>query len=273
MIVTTCTEPGGASPNEDWVGTVPSAVVVLDGVTAPAGTGTGCQHGTAWYSAQLGLRLLAHLATTDLPLTDILAAAISETAAAHGSTCDLSHPGTPSAAVAILRASAGTVEYLALADIAILLDDGDQVVVVTDDRVDQVADDAREETRRHPVGSAAHAAAVAQLSRVQRESRNRPGGYWVAAADPAAVDHAVCGSLLGVRRAALLTDGATRAVEWGVTTWRGLLDLLHTDGPGAVISWTRELERDDPTGDLWPRYKESDDATAAYAELVPKVAT
>ena len=35
------------SANEDWAGILaPGLVVVLDGLSAPDGTGTGCRHGT-----------------------------------------------------------------------------------------------------------------------------------------------------------------------------------------------------------------------------------
>src|SRR5690606_41775948 len=92
------TAAGDSGMNEDWAGRRPGAAVVRDGVSAPVET--GCRHGTRWYVAQLGSRLLAHLATEGQPLRDVLAAAISETSLVHASTCDLSHPGTPAAAVA-----------------------------------------------------------------------------------------------------------------------------------------------------------------------------
>jgi hypothetical protein len=35
-------------PNEDWVGATPTAVVVLDGLTAPRDLDSGCKHGVPW---------------------------------------------------------------------------------------------------------------------------------------------------------------------------------------------------------------------------------
>jgi hypothetical protein len=51
------------------------------------------------------------------------------------------------------------------------------------------------------------------LTLAKRQHANRPGGYWIAAADPTAAHHAVRGNvaLTGQHRlvrAALLTDGA-----------------------------------------------------------------
>jgi hypothetical protein len=45
------TEPGSPdAANEDWGGVLaPGLAVVLDGLSAPDGTGTGCRHGIPWY--------------------------------------------------------------------------------------------------------------------------------------------------------------------------------------------------------------------------------
>ncbi len=43
-------DPG--TPNEDWVAVTSDLVVVLDGATVR--TETGCVHGAAWYTGELG---------------------------------------------------------------------------------------------------------------------------------------------------------------------------------------------------------------------------
>jgi hypothetical protein len=62
---------------------------------------------------------------------DALTGAITETAAAHGNTCDLDHPGTPSAALAIAQVHGDALRYLVLGDVplhvirrVVLLTDG-----------------------------------------------------------------------------------------------------------------------------------------------------
>jgi hypothetical protein len=89
--------------------------VVLDRLSAPDGTGTGCRHGTPWCVSQLGPRLLALAADPFRSLADALAEAIRQVAALHPG-CDLTHPGTPSATVVLLRAHEEGADYLALAD-------------------------------------------------------------------------------------------------------------------------------------------------------------
>ncbi len=264
------TRPGSADrPSEDFVAAAPGVVVVLDGLTSPPELGTGCRHGTPWYVAQLGTALLGGAGTRpETPLASVLGDAIAEVAARHGDGCDLTHPGTPSCAVAMLRRSpTGTVEYLVIFDSVVVLDGPAGLSVSTDHRVDGYARDEHRATLTRSIGSPAHRDAVRALVAAQRPHRNRPDGYWVAAANPAAAAHAVTGTVPpgGVTRAALLTDGASCLVDrYGLADWRGLLDLLDREGPGGVLDRVRRAEDGDPVGERWPRYKRSDDATVAY---------
>jgi len=90
---------------------------------------------------------------------------------------------------------------------------------------------------------------------------------WVSSrAKPAAAYEAVAGSLPRslITRAALLSDGVSCLVErYGAGDWSWLLTVLQDEGPGGLIARARELEGSDPAGARWPRYKASDDATAA----------
>jgi hypothetical protein len=265
------TQAGGQdSPNEDWAGVLaPGVAVVLDGLSAPDGTGTGCRHGTPWYVSQLGPRLLTLAAGLDCGLVDALAEAIRQVAGLHPD-CDLTHPGTPSATMVLLRVRDEGTDYLALADATLLLDTADGLKVVSDERVNQLAGKERAAANRVPTGSALKLRRRAQLTRALRRARNRPGGYWVAAADPQAANQAVTGSLPGrsLHRAALLSDGASRLVDpFGLATWEELLALLEENGPDELLRQVRAAEAVDPEGRQWPRTKRSDDATAVYLAL------
>jgi hypothetical protein len=243
--------------------------VVLDGLSAPDGTGTGCRHGTPWYVSQLGPPLLALAADPARSLADALAEAIRQVASLHPG-CDLTHPGTPSATMVLLRVLDDRADYLALADAVLVLDTVDGLQVVSDARVNQLAGKERDAANRVPAGSALKLRRRAQLTRALRRARNRPGGYWVAAADPQAASQAVTGSLPGktLQRAVLLSDGASRLVDpFGLATWEELLALLEESGPEELLRQVRAAEAVDPEGRQWPRTKRSDDATAVYLTL------
>lgn len=257
--------------NEDFAFALPNLVGVLDGVSAPAGLDTGCVHGPAWYVRRLAARLTGgYLRSPQVPLPQMLAEAIEAVRGDHAGRCDLAHPGTPASTVCLLKETPDQAEYLILSDSRLVIDDG-HVRVLTDERFELAVADLRTTavTGRAPIGSRDHAERVRHVAMQQRQRINRPDGYWIAAADPAAAQQAVQGVLPvrgpgQLRRAALLTDGAAAAVEqFQLLDWQGVLDVLTIRGPQNLIDLVRAAERADTDGHSRPRYKRHDDATAA----------
>ncbi|MER7516189.1 hypothetical protein [Streptomyces sp. NPDC126499] len=256
------TLPGSPErPNEDWVAAALPAsgaggtVVVLDGVTPPAGP-DGCVHGVPWFTARLGGALTElSVSRPDLTLPEILSLAIRRTADAHRDSCDLSHVRTPQATVALARWDATTVEHLVLSDAALLLRAPDGAVrAVLDDRLGRI-----------PVEVLRSLEATDRL-------RNQEGGFFTAAADPSVAARAVTGTTprAAVRALAALTDGATRWVDlFGRGDWTDLFGVLDEEGPRGLLQRVRTLEAEDapaPAAAL-RRWKRHDDATAVYALL------
>ncbi|MFF7352964.1 MULTISPECIES: protein phosphatase 2C domain-containing protein [Streptomyces] len=255
-------EPGDANrPNEDFAGVgLPASgqggcVIVLDGVTPPRGP-AGCLHSVPWFTARLGGALTElSLSGRDLTLPEVLSRAIGRTAEAHADTCELSHPRTPQATVALARWSADTVEYLVLSDSALLLHGPDGTVTpVLDDRLARIprsrlADDAL----------------------VDATLRNKEGGFFTAAADPSVAVRAVTGTLprREVRALAALTDGATRWTEkFREGDWPALFDVVAKEGARSLVDRVRELETADREERAFlGRSKTHDDATVVYVEL------
>ncbi|MFJ4690755.1 hypothetical protein [Streptomyces sp. NPDC088766] len=267
MRVAIDTQPGGVAPNEDWVAGTPTLAVVLDGLST-AGLDTGCRHGVPWYVAHLGSHLIAGLADPGTSLTAGLAGALERVAALHPE-CDLGNPGTPSATVAILRERQGFLDHLVLADSPIVLEGARDFTVLTDLRVDDVLPELRAEVERYETHTAEHQEALRRLVTAQRQTRNTPTGYWVAASDAEAAAHAVVGSTPteDVRAAAVLSDGASRLVtEYAMATWSEVFTMLRAGGPRELIDTVRKVEALDPTGKRWPRYKSGDDASVAFCQ-------
>lgn len=251
MRIETASEPGiPGAPNEDFAavalpaGGHGGALVLLDGVTPPPDNGQ-CVHSVPWFTARLGGALLElSVSREDLTLAECLSAAIAVTADAHRDTCDLSHPLTPQATVVAARWGAAELEHLVLSDSVLLLEGGaGEVTAVLDDRIDRLR-------------AAGHR--LAPL-------RNRPGGFFTAAADPAVSALAVTGRtpLRSLRAFAALTDGATRTVElFAQDDWPSLLTLLRKAGPAALLTRVRTAESAQPVPG-----KPHDDATAILVEL------
>ncbi|NUV86900.1 hypothetical protein G6W61_11870 [Streptomyces sp. KAI-26] len=256
------TVPGDPErPNEDWASAALPAsgqggvAVVLDGVTPPRGD-DGCVHSVPWFTARLGGALVELAGSRrDMDLAEILSSSIRRTADAHRATCDLSHARTPQATVALARWSEHAIEYLVLSDAVLLLEAPDGTVrAVVDDRLDRL-----------PPGS------LSSVADVDARLRNKEGGFFTAAADPAVSSRAVTGSVpaAGVRSLAALTDGAGRWTElFREGDWAAALGLLRKEGPRGLIDRVRELEEADAAAGRvrLRRAKTHDDATAVFVE-------
>ncbi|MFF5481660.1 protein phosphatase 2C domain-containing protein [Streptomyces sp. NPDC012935] len=254
-------EPGDpARPNEDFasVGLPASGqggvLVVLDGVTPPRGE-TGCLHSVPWFTARLGGALTElTVSLPDVPLADALARAIARTAEAHAHTCDLSHPRTPQATVALARWSADALEYLILSDSALLVESADGAITpYLDDRLTLLP-----------------RASLATDALIDAHVRNKEGGFFTAAADPSVAARAVTGMLPRdqVRALAALTDGATRWVEkFREGDWRDCFTLVRKEGAQGLVDQVRALERADMEERTFlGRSKTHDDATVVYVQ-------
>ncbi|MGH3784745.1 MAG: hypothetical protein ACRDR6_10805 [Pseudonocardiaceae bacterium] len=271
MFTTTAhSRPANADqPNEDWYAATPDIVIVLDGATIR--TDTGCIHDLPWYVYQLGSRLLASAGDHSCTLTRALADAISGVSAAHSDTCDLTHPGTPSAATGVVRVNADRLEWLVLGDITVMTDTPDELLIACDERVSQVGVAERRECDKYPLGSPEKMAAIHAMKPLELAARNTAGGYWIASVDPSAPEHAIIGSALlsDVSRFAVCSDGAMRALSMtSISTHKTVLSVLHHNGPSALVDQVRLVEERDATGMRRPRNKATDDATAVVAERI-----
>jgi serine/threonine protein phosphatase PrpC len=254
-------------PNEDYAGATADVYVVVDGAGTPAGSDSGCTHGVAWYAHNLGSTLLHRATTDETSLSEALAAAITDVADLHRDTCDLLHPGTPSATVTAVRSDGSQLEYLALADSPLVIRHADGVQVVTDDREAQVGRRYRQHMDSTSAGTPEHAEALRDYVETLRAHRNQPDGFWVASIDPRAAHEALTGTvtITDILDLALLSDGASRLVDrFKLTTWDAALDLIRDHGPEALIRAVRDAEVSDVEGHRWPRGKTTDDATAVY---------
>ncbi|WP_433476759.1 integrase [Spirillospora sp. CA-142024] len=269
MRVLIASEPGRPDrDNEDFAAAAPGLLLVVDGAGSPAGLESGCVHSVAWYALNLGGLLLAAATDKRLGLGEALAVSIERVNAMHAATCDLRHPGSPSATVALARVHDERLEHLVLSDSVLVLDRPDQgPAVITDGRLAEVVARLDEPDRPSPVDSDEHARFLRSRVEQLASYRNRPGGFWVASTKPEAASEALTGStpLVDLDAVALLSDGASRLADrFALMTWPDLLAILRKGGPDELIARTREAESTDPDGARWPRGKASDDATAVY---------
>lgn len=265
------TDPGSPDkPNEDAFAILPTLAVVADGATSPPHLGDGCIHGPAWYARTLvGFVVAAHLSRPAAEPDDLLAEAIERTTQAHSGTCDIGHPGSPSATVAMFKQSPdGIARWLVLGDCTFVADAGPDLLVVSDDRLSNTSHAERAAVKEPGVASdpVEYARRIDALVLAQRVHRNRSGGFWVAATDPRAGSESLTGSVKADvvgQRAALFTDGASRIVDlYGIHSWSTALKVLDSAGPSELLRQLRSAENRDQVANSFPRVKVRDDATA-----------
>ena len=257
-------------PNEDFVGAVPGAAVLLDGAGIP-GTEAICRHGVAWYTHRLGASLLGRLSRDrGLDLAMALAESIEQVAREHRGTCDITNPSSPQSTVAMIRFDEGRADFLVLADSFVVLDQPETGPhVVADPREIAVRRECSAVLHGLPGGTPEYDRARLSAIEALRARRNQPDGYWIAKEDPHAATHAVTGSisLASLVGAALLSNGASRIVDpYGLATWPAVLELMRTSGPSEIIQRVRGAEDAALSADTQPDVRTPDDATAAYCE-------
>ncbi|SDF61434.1 Protein phosphatase 2C [Lentzea fradiae] len=224
MKIETAERPAPGRLSEDRVRVTANAVVVLDGVTSRRPP----ERNGGWYATQLADELVRLVDSG--PLTVVLAQAIENLAVRHGLV-----PGdSPSATASIVRWNDERIEALVLCD----------TPVVAFGQSTHVLEDTR----------------LADL-RAQPDIlawKNKPGGWWVAEADPEAGHQAVTASWsrAEVDKVVVLTDGVSCGVlEYGLFSWEDLAELPLDD----VLDRVREAERADADHRRWPRHKTYDD--------------
>lgn len=238
-----------------------NAVVVLDGASAiePASVPPGV------YADHLGAAIVAALAADPgAALTGVLAEAIEAAAG----ELSLAGDACPSSTVAMARVTGGRADLLVLGDSFIFYDTGTGTCVLTDDRLAAMCLPERRCYReRLAAGNGyddTHRESLRALQREQRKHRNRPGGYWIAEADPTAARQALTLSVpvAAMNWAVLATDGTVNtARHLGLDDW----PALARTGPAALARFLGLLhgweEHGDPGGQDFPRAKRHDDKT------------
>lgn len=244
-----------------------NAVAVLDGASAfePGSVPPG------EYASRLGGSIAVALNDCpDAPLASVLATAIAATAAeldlTDGDSC-------PSSTVTMARHAGDTLDLLALGDSYIFYGTGaggPGTGTLTDDRLAGLhLPQQRHYRERLAAGCGyddAHKELLRALQREQRRHRNRPGGYWIAGADPAAASHALTLTLPATTAtwAVLATDGAAstarhlRLDDWPALARSGRAALAR------LLRHSQDWERHaDPDARQFPRSKRNDDKAIA----------
>jgi hypothetical protein len=221
----------------------------------------------AVYAHELGATLqrqLAHVPGGDL--VELLAEAIHEVA----TLLDLRPGRSPSSTVTILREHDGWLDVLLLGDNLVVLPE----TTITDTRLSRL-DLAPSKRYRQRLASGCgfdetHRALLHQLQTQQAVRRNRPGGYWIAEAEPSAAQRALVSRFrtAEVPWVGLATDGAYKPMQHlGLDDWPQLASA-DTSTLKQILRRCENWEaHDDPAGTKLPRAKRHDDKSIAMVRF------
>ncbi|MDC5697282.1 hypothetical protein OO014_08430 [Intrasporangium calvum] len=251
---------------DDRVHLTANAVIVLDGASAFLNHGVSA----ATYVDSLGASLTQLVrASPDADLTEILRDAIARTRDA----LDLIPGRAPSSTVAIARATAEAVDLLVLGDSQVATPKG----TVRDDRLAHVAPDQRKAYRTWLAEGHGYddtlRGLLHELQAEQIRYRNRPGGYWIAEADPNAAQHAITSQLTiaAVPWLVVATDGAYKPMGYlGLDNWATLAHATPNQLSAVLMQCQQWEAQEDPDGAALPRAKRHDDKTIAACQLAPR---
>jgi len=276
-IVAQGTDRGGVF-NEDALGVSADAAWVIDGATSLGPSRMAGTSDAAWFAHEVSRQLGDISGGASGGVRDRLARAIAAARAIYEGAGPLpAEPwAMPSAGAALLRRDGDVLEIATLGDVKVWLIGPEGAVTLMRggdvlEALDAQALSALREIRAGQ-GDIALKAARVQLDPLLRENRakmNREGGYWVLSLDPACLDgmEVLRVPVTQVRQVLMATDGFYDL--WGVygAPFAQVLDGL-TKGQGAYwLDRLRTIERADPEGLLYPRFKTHDDASWLLVEV------
>jgi hypothetical protein len=265
-----------AKPNEDAFGHDAAAAVVLDGAT-PLGDGLMPGPSDAAWIAQFGARrLLAHLRDGE-GARKALRGTLADTQKSFEALRRHAPEEmwqTPCASMMLAVAGENGVEFLFFGDCAALVQPEGGAVAVVGETFDKRAAEAK---RARAIAKKKNLSPASGLSRPEfldalRTTRNRinSGSYWLFSPDAKAASHAarrVVKTAPGTKLL-LASDGfLALASDYGAYGADSLMNAAVKKGLKALGEELRTIEAGDPGGDRFPRFKQSDDATALLLKV------
>ncbi len=270
-------------PNDDDWGHAGDCVWVFDGATGlVAEQLTGTPSDAAWL-AQAGTAALKSRAPSARgPLTALVDEVIDDVSRRFEKEAKrkpAERYERPTASLILLRHHGGTIDCLNFGDCKVLLREASGGFQSFGSSPENEAYEAKMASQfsaqRKEEGITGepnqHRHAVLDRLRKVRNRHNTPGGYWVFGLDADAAEHART-TTLEVETPAiglLMTDGfEALAGDYGRYTEEGLVDAAVEKGLQSLLDELRHIERElDPEAHHYPRFKQSDDATAVLVKI------
>jgi len=272
---------GGA--NDDHWGHAGNVAWVFDGATGLVDSQlTGSESDAAWLTRAGSKALAARAPSHRGPLAALVDEVIGDVSRRFDAEAErqpAERYERPTASLILVRQVGGVLDCLNFGDCKILLRDGTGEFHSFGSNSENEAYETHlatrfSEQRRSDGESGApdqHRSSFLERLRKVRNRHNVPGGYWVFGLDPDAAEHARTHrfNINAPAVALLMTDGfEALAGDYDRYTEETLLDAALDKGLQSLKEELRHIERElDPEAHQFPRFKQSDDATAILLKM------
>jgi hypothetical protein len=264
-------------PNDDAFAHIDGAAVVMDGATGLGDSLMPGKSDAAWLAAFGARRLMAYAREGASPREAIGAAlfdaqtsfeALRKRPPAHMWE-------TPFSSMMFIAQDAQDVEALWFGDCAALVKRADAPVEIVGDALDKRQNEAQRASRlAQKMGlSPANGVNRPEFLEALRKARNHANtveGSWAFGPDVRAAEHASGKRISAPKGTTLLlcSDGfLALASDYNAYDADALIAAAQSKGLKALCDELRAIERDDPDGEKFPRFKTSDDATALLVRV------
>ena len=283
-IIETITDPGSQErANEDRAGFNAASAFVIDGATglSPDRVMTAYASDAAWL-AERSEELLTRNLVGDASPSPVLRS-VMETLRAEFMRETDGHPipryAFPSASIVLVHLHEDTLMLCGLGDcIAYVRDRNGIIQIFSALRGFAAAESegARAHIRRagglRKSGSLLSDQSTLDHLRDQRSLQNtEESGVWTLGLEPKAAQHLAFQRIAASGHSDILlcSDGFSALADaYGMLTPKELMETARADGLSGLLATLRHTERvEDPDGQLYPRYKRSDDATAIFLHV------
>jgi hypothetical protein len=267
-----------AKPNDDAFAAEPVAAVVLDGATMVSENLMPGKSDAAWIASFGARRLLSHLKDGDTPRA-ALRHALADTERSFAGLrrrAPAAPHELPLASMSLAVPNGSGFDALWYGDcVALVLRPGETAEVVGSALAKRAGETAAaqrflDETGLAPV-EALKREQYLPLFRSGRAKINTSAGDWLFSPVAAASEHVGRARIEAPPGTLVLlgTDGfLALATSYGVMPPAALVEAARDQGLKALAEQLRRIEDGDPEGRAYPRFKQSDDATAVLLKLV-----
>jgi hypothetical protein len=264
--------------NDDAFQVEEEAAAVFDGAT---GLGDSLMPGpsdAAWI-AQFGVRrVMSHLRDGDAPI-EAVRRALEDTKTSFGGLrrrAPTERYEIPYASMMLAVAQDDGLQALWFGDCAMLVQRPDGETEIVGEALEKRAAEAKRarmlaDAKGLPPVGALSRAEFTPFIRTARNLVNTDRGGWLFSPEPRAADHVATATVAAPPGTHLLlcSDGfLVLASDYGAYDGAGLMCAALEKGLAALGDEVRVIEKDDADGRRFPRFKQSDDATAMLLKVV-----